>query len=247
MMEVDELTTRSFCDGLPLEYRLQMKNTQSSPFEAFAMAKALSKRQELDKQRYGTRDKTDSGRRDESSRRPYTYPISPRPYNQNYSRNYNSNNTRDSYTRGNDNASRNTYTRDNDNAPRNTYTRGNDNAPRNIYTRSSDNASRDNYARMQPRDRNERPQYINRDTRNTSGNSNVNNDRSARWCRYCKNSGHEIEECRKRQYNNSRKESGNASGPARQPGVTRQGPSQSVTRPVNPVEATTFENTESQL
>lgn len=206
-IEIDGLTTRSFCDGLPLEYRLQMNcHIQASPFEAFAMAKALAKRQELDKQRYGARERPDSGRRDELSRRPHTYPISPRPYGQNYSRNY-----------------------------------------------STDNAPRDNYTRTyQPRDRVERPQYVNRDTRNVAGNLNTNapsprNNQSTKWCRYCKNSGHTIEECRKRQYNNARKvESGNATGPAGQTGVTRQGPSQQTIRPVNPVEAASCTSAESQ-
>lgn len=49
---VDELTARSFCDGLPLQYRLQMRQEHYiRPFEAFSAAKVLAKREELDRQR----------------------------------------------------------------------------------------------------------------------------------------------------------------------------------------------------
>lgn len=51
--EVDELTARSFCDGLPLQYRLQMRPEHYvHPFEAFSTAKTLAKREELDRQRH---------------------------------------------------------------------------------------------------------------------------------------------------------------------------------------------------
>lgn len=49
---IDELTARSFCDGLPLQYRLQMhREHYRRPFEAFSAAKILAKREELDRQR----------------------------------------------------------------------------------------------------------------------------------------------------------------------------------------------------
>lgn len=49
---VDELTARSFCDGLPLQYRLQMRQEHYvRPFEAFSAAKILAKREELDRLR----------------------------------------------------------------------------------------------------------------------------------------------------------------------------------------------------
>jgi hypothetical protein len=52
--EIDNLTARSFCEGLPLEYRLQLQSEHyMKPFEAFAAAKFISKRLELDKVRYG--------------------------------------------------------------------------------------------------------------------------------------------------------------------------------------------------
>ena len=51
--EVDALTARSFCEGLPLQYRLQLTSEhRENPFEAFSAAKSLAKREELDKQRY---------------------------------------------------------------------------------------------------------------------------------------------------------------------------------------------------
>lgn len=50
--DIDRLTARSFCDGLPLQYRLQMQQEHySRPFEAFSVAKILAKREELDRQR----------------------------------------------------------------------------------------------------------------------------------------------------------------------------------------------------
>lgn len=49
---IDGLTARSFCDGLPLQYRLQMRDEHyRRPFEAFSVAKILAKREELDRQR----------------------------------------------------------------------------------------------------------------------------------------------------------------------------------------------------
>lgn len=55
---------------------------------------------------------------------------------------------------------------------------------------------------------------------------------SRKICRYCKNEGHEIEECRKRQYNNSRKLQGNAIRPSRTADEPRAGTSREENRPV---------------
>lgn len=50
-----------------------------------------------------------------------------------------------------------------------------------------------------------------------AGKTQYRNTSSARkFCRYCKNQGHEIEECRKRQYNNSRRAQKNFSFPSRE-------------------------------
>lgn len=49
---IDVFTARSFCDGL-LEYSLQFRPEHyTKPFEAFSHAKILSKRHELDRERY---------------------------------------------------------------------------------------------------------------------------------------------------------------------------------------------------
>jgi hypothetical protein len=64
--------------------------------------------------------------------------------------------------------------------------------------------------------------------------SEPRNERSSKWCRYCKSSGHEIEECRRRAYNNSRNNhSGNAQNPSRPADRPRAGTSN--TRPVNTI------------
>ncbi|KAL6417766.1 hypothetical protein ACFW04_014363 [Cataglyphis niger] len=53
MAEIDALTARSFCDGLPLSYRLQLtKDLYIDPFAAFSHVKILAKRQELDNERF---------------------------------------------------------------------------------------------------------------------------------------------------------------------------------------------------
>lgn len=55
LSEIDQLTSRSFCDGLPLEYKLQMRTDKYLPHtDAFAIAKTIAKRRELDKLRYET-------------------------------------------------------------------------------------------------------------------------------------------------------------------------------------------------
>lgn len=58
--DVDNLTARSFCDGLPLEYRLQFRTEHHcNPFAAFSHAKVLAKRMELDRKRYEPRRRAD--------------------------------------------------------------------------------------------------------------------------------------------------------------------------------------------
>lgn len=65
LAEIDQLTSRSFCDGLPLDYRIQMKTDKYLPHtEAFAIAKTIAKRQELDKTRYETRSRVEREYRD---------------------------------------------------------------------------------------------------------------------------------------------------------------------------------------
>jgi hypothetical protein len=54
LTDINTLMARSFCEGLPLKYRLQLKlESYINPFEAFSAAKIIAKRLELDKTRYG--------------------------------------------------------------------------------------------------------------------------------------------------------------------------------------------------
>lgn len=54
--EIDDLTARSFYQGLPLEYRLQIRpSTHMHYTEMFSAARTIAKQSELDKQRAGTR------------------------------------------------------------------------------------------------------------------------------------------------------------------------------------------------
>jgi hypothetical protein len=203
-LKIDELTARSFCDGLPLQYRLQMdRRLYSVPFEAFAKAKELAKREELDRDRNKTRDRRE-----------------PEPPRAEYARR----------------AQINT-------PPRNeTY-------PRERY---SSNAPRDNPPRP-PMTREREPRFAynaGRPTYNANSNANIptrHSDHPGKWCRYCKNSGHEIEECRKREYNNNlrKNQSGNAPSPAGRSGTPPQGALPQTTRPVNLVEGTSTERPES--
>lgn len=202
--KTDKLTARSFCDELPLEYRLQMRSyLHSFPFEAFASAKTISKRLELNKRRYGIKERIDPDRRNDYPRRPSTYAIALRPFK--------------------------------DNSPRE---RAPNTTPRSAPAKASS-----------PRDQPEPPAYKNRDTRNDNANAvqTRRDEQPTKWCRYCKNPGHEIEECRKREYNNARRnEQENATSPAGRSGPPRQGAPQQATRPVNVVEVTDPESTESQ-
>ncbi|KYQ59958.1 hypothetical protein ALC60_01000, partial [Trachymyrmex zeteki] len=51
--EIDSLTARSFYEGLPLEYRLQLGPEMRQRYtDLFAAVKLIAKRQELDKQRF---------------------------------------------------------------------------------------------------------------------------------------------------------------------------------------------------
>ncbi|KYM94267.1 hypothetical protein ALC62_15100 [Cyphomyrmex costatus] len=135
--EIDELTAASFYDGLPSLYRIQMSPSCSvHPFEAFAAAKALAVREELERQRRGPRNN------------PRVAPALERPP---------------------------------------------DASP-------------------------------------------------TIWCRYCKISGHEIQDCRKRQYNNARQ--GNPAGPSSRPDSPRVGPP--PTRPVRSIQAIPEEEPESE-
>lgn len=74
-----------------------------------------------------------------------------------------------------------------------------------------------------------------------------NAERYEKFCRYCKNRGHEINECRKRQYNNNvQRNSGNAPHPSRETDEPRAGPSNILDRPVKTIISETKETPASQ-
>lgn len=200
--DIDDLTSRSFCDGLPLEYRLQMKTDKYLPYtDAFAAAKAIAKRQELDKQRYEGRYRAD--RDVKPIGRPLAH-STPQRYNYNQLR---------------DNAVRSPAAPDRNSKPQ-SYGSYDNRLPA-----ASGNYRRDN--------------NLQRD-----GIGNTRDD--SIQCRYCKHYGHTIEECRKRQYNNARKEeTGNARGPSGRPDATRTDESKK-TRPVNLINSEENEERESQ-
>jgi len=181
-IEVDALTIKAFCNGLGLEYRLQMRPEQfTSPFDAFAEAKALSSREELDRSRVSNHSRRDH----------IPSPLAHSTPRRNPTPNY-------GYA---------PLERD----------RGN---PRNSYTTA--------YPRRQ--------ESRNIDTRGRR------EDAPPIWCRYCKNSGHEIHECRKRQYNNARQ--GNYPDPSSGPDASRDRAPQ--VRPIRPIESTPEEKPESE-
>ncbi|KYN00051.1 hypothetical protein ALC62_09188 [Cyphomyrmex costatus] len=100
--QIDDLTARSFVDGLPLEYRIQIgPDTRMSHTQAFAAAKTIAKRRELDKQRESERRDT-RYRPDERNARDTQYPTNvsyprrydtPSAYQRTTSDNYRVNNT----------------------------------------------------------------------------------------------------------------------------------------------------------
>lgn len=206
--EIDALTARSFCDGLPLQYRLQMTSEhRENPFEAFSAAKSLAKREELDKQRYDPRNTYGST----LQRLPLTNLIQ-RPLAHSTPRR--------------------------DEPPpryRSEETRGNFGNPRNL-----------NY----PHVRNTRPPepYRSRENRvnNNMPTDRYTNARPGKWCRYCKNAGHEIEECRKRDYNNSCVRPGNFSDPPRRADEPRAANPREQQRPIRAIETQSTEATEGE-
>jgi len=193
--EIDSLTTKAFCNGLGLEYRLQMRPEQfASPFDAFAEAKILAGREELDRSRVSNH-----------SRRNSTFPAPPLLAHSTPERNR-------AFPRAQP-ATQNRYY-----SPTNDF----DNPRRAGYSRETNSRSPDNYR--------------NYDNRNTRDNANYRNDNRPKWCRYCKNTGHEIEECRKREFNNSHPRQGNAGNPSRMTDESRAGRSQDQSRPINAIE-----------
>ncbi|KYQ53574.1 hypothetical protein ALC60_00101 [Trachymyrmex zeteki] len=177
--EIDELTARAFCDGLPSLYRIQMSpECFFRPFDAFAAAKVLAKKEEQERRRRDPR----------SGQAALTEPLTA------------------STSRGS--------------APR--YRPA-------LTTRDRDARSRD-------------PVASHHNFHPTNAPARLRDAPPGIWCRYCKNPGHEIQDCRKRQYNNARQ--GNASGLSSRPDPPRAGPLPE--RPVRPIQATPEEEHESE-
>jgi hypothetical protein len=161
---INGLTARSFCDGLPLEYRIQLQpDLHNRPFEAFAAAKAIARRQELDRDRYG-RSSTLANRPQEHSAKPIGRPLA-----------------QSTPIRSND------YRRiDNLRPPAPSNWRSGDNRPvpndarHSRYPQTNNNAER---AASEPRNTMQRLVTWRRD-----------NERPQKFCRYCKNpkSGNEV-------------------------------------------------------
>lgn len=106
--------------------------------------------------------------------------------------------------------------------------RSTDYSGNNRSQRSPDMGSRNNYRSPNP-------------TLDQSSGRRRESPPQTKFCRYCKSQGHEIEECRKRQFNNSRRQSGNARQPPRTADGPRTGETREASRPVKAI-ATTSDN-----
>lgn len=211
--DIDGLTARSFCDGLPPEFRIQLsKEHYSKPFEAFSHVKILAKRRELDDERAETHR-----RHDRITDRQHVHPVG-RPLA--HSTPVRTTDVRKPDPRQQYNAAR--PSRDSDNFRRERENR---------YRDSQDTPTRRTPARE---NYNDRPRY---------GNNAPSRDPN-KICRYCKNPGHEINECRKRKYNENRKNSENSAHPSNPTDEARAGTSRNETRPVKTIAVN--ENTDSQ-
>lgn len=209
ILEIDQLTTRAFCGGLPPDYRLNMRGTvYSSPNDAFAAAKLLARRAEIDRDRHGT---PTHGIDPPQRARAFREPEPREPYRDRYLNNRDDRHPRqreDGFPQRRDN---NYQRRDND------------------------------YQRRSPADRQSAPPGWSNTRAPPPRDSYQNAQRSnappvaRKWCRYCKKDGHEIEECRKREYNNSRSQ-GNFPGPSRRPDPPRS-PGLQQPRPINAISA----------
>lgn len=251
--EIDSLTARSFCDGLPLEYRLQFGSiAYTKSAEAFAAAKTIARRQELDRTRYEEPDR--------NPRRSAQFPIN--PIGNPVAHSTPNRPTRDAHI------PRDRYPLDRSRdqpPPRRDYR--NDDArsyQRNYPTREFGRLTNPRYEQRNPppprrdyqrhetpREREPsqgygyyRPSYEPRnngynDTRYRHGPTQLDRrpENSERWCNYCKIRGHTIDECRRRQYNSRMNVPGNDAGPSARADAPRADQNRPQ-RPVNMIEAT---------
>lgn len=263
LAEIDALTARSFCEGLPLEYRLQFQATcYSQPFDAFSTAKTIARRLELDKTRFeeplkgrqGTekyptnsigptrahltayRPVVSSDRYDYREQyRPEVNNFDTRHHRRDHHRNFNAYHEPTKFDHPHnrsDPREHGDYPNQRDfGAPRGRYPVGNYNLPRAHVQHDKRMTDPPNYG--PPRNayrRDQEPRMY------------IHNGRSelGKYCRYCKTPGHEIDECRKRQYNNEhprREVTGNAKDPLGWKDAPR-GDQVRQTRPINAIEIT---------
>lgn len=215
--EIDGLTARAFCEGLPLEFRLQLNsNDHSQPFEAFSHVKILAKRRELDHER-------SEGPRNSVRTHIYRHEIHPvgRPLAHSTPNRYDGRYERD--------LGRSQRSGNIQHTGRERDQRRDD--PR-VNIRPSARPPIDRY----------RAEQLRRDrpfTENAPHRSGTPTQRDKKFCKYCKNAGHTLEECRKRQYNNERVNQGNAERPSRVTDEPRAGPSHAPSRPVKIIQGCT--------
>lgn len=244
--DIDNLTARSFCEGLPLEYRLQIgPEARRLHTDAFAAAKAIAKRQELDKQRNDPRYRPnrDDKQRYEPRYRPdredrLKYELHYRPDRED-KRRYEPR-----------------YRPEREDKPRyeprfrsdreRAYTSVN---PIGRPLAHSTPESRPNPPRRDTSTRayDSRPGTPPKEPGRYRPNENRRDERATeKYCRYCKRSGHEIEECRRREYNNTRAaEAGNSRSPPGRPDTARADEPRK-TRPMNPITSEEGSEPESQ-
>lgn len=229
--EIDALVARAFCHGLPLEYRLQLSPEHHlRPFEAFTRAKEIAKQIEYDKERFEPRriERPQEKYRVHPIGRPLAQSTPTRndrwaPEPRRYAEPPNRSNSRnDRWT-----PEQRRYVDSHDRARPTTFDRT---PTRHDYT----------------------PRRAPSPTRRIETGNNrdrypaANTERGEKSCRYCKNRGHEIEECRKRQYNNAQRDSGNSPRPSRETDEPRAGPSKTSDRPVRVITTETKETLASQ-
>lgn len=218
--EINELTAQSFCDGLPTYYRLQLKSEHYQlPFAAFAAAKVIAKRAELERQWFETKyerpfDKTPISKYNVAPTTP-TVKYNPETRNLPTYRESDYRTYRDPSRPLQDN--RESRYRE---------------SPRDIkYIRQPPSNERTTQQQVREKPRHDSVPTPKQQPREP----NQGQIRIEKWCRYCKNPGHEISECRKREYYNSIKgNQGNVQDPPRKTDAPRADPS--LSRPINLIE-----------
>lgn len=219
--DIDAFTARSFCNGLPADYRIHFKPVHYvRPFEAFQQAITLARQQDFDRERFGP-----TRRNDYSFDRAHVHPIG-RPLAQSTPTRFDNGQWRDDW--------RNTPTQRREDSPPTAP-----NPRPNVASRSAPLTMwRNNSSQDTRRDDNLHKQYRPSET--------TRHNEPPKWCRYCKNSGHEIEECRKRAYNNSQRNAGNYPRPSRPADNSRAGAPREQIRPVQVVSEENPEGSDSQ-